>query len=120
MTLLLDADDISGLFELPDALEAVRSGLLEQANGDVQLPPRMTIDTASGHGWLRIMPAILNRTQVMGFKAMHSTPGKGVRYLVTLIDLMSGQVLALLDADRVTQVRTAATGAIGTDLLARP
>jgi len=83
------------------------------------VPQRITIDSTAGFGWLRVMPAILNGLGVMGYKAMHSTPRVGVRYLVALYDLRSGALLAQMDADWLTQLRTSATAGLGTDLLAR-
>jgi ornithine cyclodeaminase/alanine dehydrogenase-like protein (mu-crystallin family) len=65
-----------------------------------------------------MMPAILNGSNVMGFKAMHSTPGVGVGYYVALYDLPSGELLAEMDADWLTAQRTAATAALGLDMLA--
>jgi ornithine cyclodeaminase/alanine dehydrogenase-like protein (mu-crystallin family) len=79
----------------------------------VQVPPRSTVDSSFGFGWLRTMPAILNGSKVMGFKAMHSTPGVGVGYFVDLYDLPSGELLATMDADWLTAQRTAAVAAIG-------
>lgn len=120
MTLILQADEVADLLTLDEVREAVRLGMMEQAGGHVQLPTRLTIDAASGHGWMRLMPAILNQSKVMGFKAMHSTPGVGVRYVVMLYDLESGALLAVIDADWLTSRRTAATAALGVDVLARP
>jgi ornithine cyclodeaminase/alanine dehydrogenase-like protein (mu-crystallin family) len=119
VTLLLRHADVEGLLSLDEVIEALRAGLREQAEGLAQVPPRTTIDSASRQGWLRVMPVILNGSGLMGFKAMHATPGVGVRYLVACYDLPSGQLLALIDADWLTQVRTACTAAIGTDVLAR-
>jgi ornithine cyclodeaminase/alanine dehydrogenase-like protein (mu-crystallin family) len=119
VTLLLRHADIQGLLSLDEVIEALREGLNEQADGLAQVPPRTTIDSSSKRGWLRVMPVILNGSGVMGFKAMHSTPGVGVRYLVAIYELASGELLSLVDADWLTQARTASTAAIGTDLLAR-
>ena len=120
VTLLLKHEEVVDLLTLDETIAAVRAGLVEQAAGEVQVPPRTTTDAASGHGWLRLMPAILNRSGLMGYKAMHSTPGVGVRYLVALYDLKSGELLAQMDADWLTSRRTAATAAVATDVLARP
>jgi ornithine cyclodeaminase/alanine dehydrogenase len=118
--MLLRHDDVVALLTPEDAIEAGRAALAEQAAGLVQLPPRTTTDSLAGYGWLRLMPVILNGAGLMGYKAMHSTPGEGVRYLIALCDLRTGVVLALVDADWLTSRRTAATAAIATDLLARP
>jgi ornithine cyclodeaminase/alanine dehydrogenase-like protein (mu-crystallin family) len=117
VTLLLRHDDVVDLLTLDEVIDAVRAGLAEQARGTVQLPPRITIDSGAGHGWLRLMPVIMDGAGFMGYKAMHSTPGVGVRYVVSLIDLHSGEVVALVDADWLTSRRTAA---VATDLLASP
>jgi ornithine cyclodeaminase/alanine dehydrogenase-like protein (mu-crystallin family) len=120
VTLLLKHEDVVDLLTLDETIAAVRAGFVEQAAGEVQVPPRTTTDAASGHGWLRLMPAILNGSGLMGYKAMHSTPGVGVRYLVALYDLKTGELLAQMDADWLTSRRTAATAAVATDVLARP
>lgn len=116
--LLLEHDDIAGLLPPEEIIAAVREALLEQSKSLVQVPPRTTIDLSSGFGWLRTMPAILNGSKVMGFKAMHSTPGFRVGYFVDLYDLPTGELLAMMDADWLTAQRTAATAAIGADMLA--
>lgn len=119
MTLILHHDEVVGVLAPREIVEVVRSGFEEQAEGAVQVPPRTTIDSTSGHGWLRVMPAILNRSGVMGFKAMHSTPGVGVGYYVALYDLPTGELLAQIDADWLTAQRTAATAAVAIDVMAR-
>ncbi len=119
MALLLKHEEIVGLLKVDEVIQTIRSGLVEQGQGQVQLPPRTTIDSTSGHGWLRLMPAILNGSGLMGYKAMHSTPGVGVRYMVALYDLTTGELLAQMDADWITSQRTAAMAAIATDELAR-
>ena len=116
--LLLEHDDVAGLLAPEEIILAVREALLEQSEGLVQVPPRTTVESSSGFGWLRTMPAILNGSKVMGFKAMHATPGVGVGYFVDLYDLPTGELLAMMDADWLTAQRTAATAAIGIDLLA--
>ena len=116
--LLLKHEDIVGLLTPAEIIEILRAALIEQSEGLVQVPARTTVDSSSGHGWLRTMPAILNGSKVMGFKAMHSTPGVGVGYYIALYDLPTGELLSEMDADWVTAQRTAATAAIGVDMLA--
>ena len=65
--LLLTHDDSAGLLAPEEIIEALREALLEQSKGLVQVPPRTTVDSSSGLGWLRTMPAILNGSKVMGF-----------------------------------------------------
>ena len=120
MTLILTHDDVAGILSAAEIIDAVKAGLIEQATGQVKLPPRTTVHAPSERGWLRVMPVILGGSGVMGYKAMNSTPGVGVRYLVALYDLGSGALLAQIDADWLTAQRTAATGALAADILANP
>ena len=119
MTLLLAHEDIEGILAPDEVREAVFAGMLEQGRGQVQVPPRITIDATSGLGWLRLMPTLMNESKLMGFKAMHSTPGVGVRYLVMLYAMDTGELLAQMDADWLTSQRTSATAAIGVATLAK-
>src|SRR5438876_306286 len=55
----------------------------------------------------------------MGFKAMNLAPGHGVRYQVHLYRANSGELLAIMDAQHLTTLRTGATSAVATTRLAR-
>lgn len=120
MTLVLDAKEMEGLLDVGRAIEELRGALGEQARGLVQMPPRQTTDAAGGQNWLRISQAFLNGSDVMGFKAMNRSAGNGMRYLIGLYRISSGELLAVMDANWVTTRRTAATSALGTHLLAPP
>lgn len=118
MTLLLTDEDMEELLNVGDSIAALRSALDEQATGLVQMPTRQTMDALNSHNWLRISTAFLNRADYMGFKSMNRAEGLGMRYLVALYRISSGELVALMDANLLTTHRTAATSAIGTDLLA--
>jgi alanine dehydrogenase len=116
--LLLDGRDMEDLLDVRRAIEEVKSALGEQARGQVQMPARQTTDTQDGHNWLRISQAFLNGSGFMGFKAMNRAAGIGMRYLMGLYRIDTGELLSLMDANSITTRRTAATNAIATDLLA--
>ena len=127
--LILNHQQVHDLLSPDLALAALRSGLTEQAAGRVQMPPRQTTDAGDGAGgldrhtganWLRISSAFLNDSGVMGFKAMNRAAGVGMRYMVGLYDIATGEIRALMDADEITTARTAAVSALGTHLLADP
>ncbi len=105
------------LLSMEEAIRAIERMSLEQSRGEVRLPRRITFDV--GAGWLRVMPAALLGSGVMGFKEMHLTAGAGVRYLINLYDIATGRLLAMMDAGRITSIRTAATSALATRYLAR-
>lgn len=118
MTILLDSVAMSSVLDLQDSINELRSVCEEQSKGRVEMPPRQTTDAQNGMGWLRISMTFLNDSGYMGFKAMNRAPGIGMRYFVGLYDIKTGEFLALMDANDLTTFRTAATNAIGTDLLA--
>jgi ornithine cyclodeaminase/alanine dehydrogenase len=81
------------------------------------LPAR--INMKAGKGWLRVGPVALERSGWAGFKAMNLAPGHGVRYQVHLYEIASGALLAIMDAQHLTTLRTGATSAVATRRLAR-
>jgi alanine dehydrogenase len=113
---ILRHEALASLLGWPEAIAAIRQGLEEQRDRQLIQPRRITFD--SGNGWLRLMPASLPRLGVMGYKAMHLTRGAGVRYVTHLYELASGALLAVMDADWLTALRTAATSAVAIDCLA--
>lgn len=118
MTLLLDGKTLQNVIDVEQSVAELRSACQEQADALVTMPPRQTVDAVGNRGWLRISMAFLNRSGFMGFKAMNRAPGIGMRYLIGLYEIDSGELVAIMDADAITTQRTAATNALGTHLLA--
>jgi alanine dehydrogenase len=113
MTLHLSASDIRELATDEVVIEAARTVLHAESAGRTELPPR--IDTPSGSGFIRAMPAVLD--DVMGIKVMTLAEGFGTRYIVLLYDVASGSLLATFDADELTRLRTAAYTLVAGELL---
>jgi alanine dehydrogenase len=118
MTLLLKHDDVLAAVAMGDAIGAMESAFREEADGGVLLPQR--INVKAGKGWLRVGPVVMEKSGWMGFKAMNLTPGQGVRYQVHLYSVETGALVAVMDAQHLTTLRTGATSAVATRLLARP
>ena len=113
MTLYLNSADVRSLCAQEVAFTAARSVVDAQRSGDYSLPPR--IDTDTSHGFFRVMPAAVDG--YAGVKIMTVAKGAGNRYLLLLYSQVSGDLVAILDADEVTRLRTAATTAVAGDLL---
>jgi alanine dehydrogenase len=118
MTLLLTHDDVRAEVTMHDAIAAMEAGFKEEGEGGALLPARINIK--AGKGWLRVGPVVLEKSGWMGFKAMNLVPGQGVRYQVHLYSVSSGALLAIMDAQHLTTLRTGATSAVATRRLARP
>jgi len=113
VTLYLNSADVRSLCAQEVAFTAARSVVDAQRSGDYSLPPR--IDTDTSHGFFRVMPAAVDG--YAGVKIMTVAKGAGNRYLLLLYSQVSGDLVAILDADEVTRLRTAATTAVAGDLL---
>jgi alanine dehydrogenase len=103
-----------------DVVDELEHKLSRPVDGALELPARLTIDDARTKGFLRLMPVIAYDTGFAGYKAMNFHPEQGVRYMIAMIALSDGELVAMLDADWVTATRTAVTAAIAVRHLARP
>ncbi|MBV9329568.1 MAG: ornithine cyclodeaminase family protein [Chloroflexi bacterium] len=117
MVLLLTHDDVRASASMADAVEAMEIAFKEQGDGCVMQPQRLNV--RAGKGWIRLGPAVLERSGWMGFKAMNLTPGQGVRYQVHLYRVANGELVSIMDAQHLTTLRTGATSAVATRRLAR-
>ena len=118
MTLLLGHEDVRAIVDMGDAIAAMETAFREEGEGGALLPAR--INMKAGKGWLRVGPVALEQSGWAGFKAMNLAPGQGVRYQVHLYKIATGELLAIMDAQHLTTLRTGATSAVATRRLARP
>jgi ornithine cyclodeaminase/alanine dehydrogenase-like protein (mu-crystallin family) len=118
MTLLLSDADVRSAVDmlgLVDHLE--RAFKVEAEAGGMLLPPRTNLNHAEG--FLRVMPVVMPAAGVLGLKMFHGSLERGVRYVVMVCDLDSGEVRAIVDAAYLTAARTGATSGVATRYLAR-
>jgi alanine dehydrogenase len=118
MVRLLTHEQVQSLVSMSDAIECMEAAFREEGEGATLLPAR--INMKAGRGWLRIGPVALEKSGWMGFKAMNLMPGAGVRYQVHLYEIATGALVAIMDAQHLTTLRTGATSAVATRRLARP
>jgi ornithine cyclodeaminase/alanine dehydrogenase len=116
VTILLTHEDVRSVVDMADAIAAMEAAFLEEGEGRALAPPR--INMKAGAGWLRVGPVALDRSGWMGFKAMNLAPGRGVRYQVHLYRIETGELLAIMDAQHLTTLRTGATSVVATRRLA--
>ena len=118
MTLLLTHDDVIASVTMAQAIETMEGAFKEEGEGGIILPPRTNM--AVDGGWLRVGPVAMPRSGWMGLKAMNLVAGVGLRYQVHLYAIATGELLAIMDAQHLTTLRTGATSAVATRLMARP
>ena len=116
MTLWLSDADVRLAVDMGRMVETIEKVLLEEHEGSITMPPRVNL--MRGDTFLRLMPAYLQDSGLMGYKTFHGSMAKGVRYLIVLIRESDGEILALVDAAYLTAARTGATSGVATRYLA--
>lgn len=111
MTLVLSDAEVRQACEMSALVDAVERALEIEARGGVQLVPRINFGVEDG--FFRLMPAVIEELDVMGFKAFDAKFPEA-RYLVALFRPSTGELDCLLDAAYLTAARTGATTGVAT------
>jgi alanine dehydrogenase len=99
-----------------DVNNAVEAAFAEHGRGNIQMPPKVYITFP--HGDFRTMPAYLPALNIAGVKVVNVhplNPAKGlptVMALTVILDVDTGRAIALLNATKLTNMRTGAAGAV--------
>ncbi len=95
---------------------AVESAFADHGRGQVQMPPKVYITLPDGD--FRTMPAYLPSLGIAGVKIVNvhpGNPGRGlptVMALTVILDIGTGKPVAVINATRLTDMRTGAAGAV--------
>ena len=123
--LVLAGHHVRELLPYRECADVMREALAELARGQIQQPLRTVVRPRDAAGFMGLMPAY-SPGAGYGLKAICITPGNPAigkdahQGGVLLFDVRTGEPLALVNASAVTEIRTAATSAVATGLLARP
>lgn len=117
MALLLTESDVKSLLTMPMAIQAVEDSFLRLANGSALVHSRQRLRLPS-KSYLHYMAAADGVSGYMGLK-IYTSSGKGLRFLVTLFSVETGELVALIEADFLGQMRTGAASGVATRFLAR-
>ncbi len=109
--------DVRDLLTMELAADAVEAGFRKMALEEAFTMPRSRCQT--DHAMLHVLPAACKTMGVIGFKAYVTTKARQT-FHVTLYDGKTGELLALIQADWLGQIRTGAASAVATKHLARP
>ncbi|HYJ25720.1 MAG TPA: ornithine cyclodeaminase family protein [Acidimicrobiia bacterium] len=112
---ILDAADVDQLIDDEMVLDAIRR-LFSLPTGPEGIGLGR-IDLTHPKGWLRSLPAFVAGEDLLGFKVLHRTSGVGMRYTIYVHRLSTGELIGVVDALEITNLRTGAVSALATDLL---
>ena len=117
MTLHISEAEVQQLLTMPMALEAVEEISRKEAAGGVIVHPRRRFELHSG-GFFHYMAAADYTAGFLAMKQYTFVRGK-IRFLVPLYEIASGDLLAVIEADYMGQLRTGAASGVATKYLAR-
>lgn len=116
---LLTAEEIDGLAEPAEIVDAVREGYRQRGEG-APARPRTRLKGQDPPGMLTGYTAILPETGTMGGYMYSAGFGaKDAWFLLPLFDAETGEALALVDGSSINPVKTGAASAVAVDDLAR-
>src|ERR1700751_4111532 len=116
--LTLSDDQVRELARPEEVITAIRAAFTRNYASTLQMPVRTSLNLGEG-GVLLLMPAFDSALGAAGVKTVTVTKASGVNASYELIDPVSGLSLLRMQANYMTDLRTAATSAVATDLLAR-
>lgn len=115
--LFLTESEVRELLTMELAIEAVEDGFRRLATGEAMNVPRRRARTPGVI--LHTMSAACAAYGLVGFKAYTTSRG-GNRFHVVLYDGSGGEMVAVIEADWLGQVRTGAASGVATQFMARP
>ena len=117
MTLHINEAEVRQLLTMPMAIAAVEEVSRKQAEGTVTVHPRRRFELPD-HGFFHYMAALDSAAGFVAMKQYTYVKGK-LCFLVPLYSTSTGELLALIEADYMGQLRTGAASGVATKYLAR-
>ncbi len=117
MPLYLKEDDVARLLDMRDCIEAVEEAFRQHGARAADFRPRARARIEGG--MLHVLPAASAPWGRMAAK-VYATTRRGAHFIALLFDGRSSELLAVIEADRLGQIRTGAATAVATRHLAAP
>ena len=113
--------DTEKSIDIKEVNRAIETAFADHARGVVQMPPKVYITLPEGD--FRTMPAYLPSLSLAGVKIVNVHPGNPAHGLPTvmaltiILDIATGTPVAILNATKLTDMRTGAAGAVAAKYL---
>src|SRR5260370_3393877 len=118
MTLHISEAEVGSVLTMSMAIDGVEEISRKQASGEVIVHPRRRFELPSS-GFFHYMAAADFKAGYVAMKQYTYVRGK-IRFLVPLYEVATGDLVALIEADYMGQLRTGAASGVATKYLARP
>ncbi len=110
MAVMLGFEALQGVIGTRDAITLLEEALTHEAAGRTVVSPKFVTDFQSGA--MRMLFAADYQAGYCATKAYHNIQGAGTRYVVSLYRLQDGELLAVLDGQLITDLRTGAASGV--------
>jgi ornithine cyclodeaminase/alanine dehydrogenase-like protein (mu-crystallin family) len=117
LALYLTEADVAGLLTIEDALEAVEGSFRRLAAGGVENRPRYRMGLSGGV--MAVMAAADTELGKAGLKTYAAFGYDDVRFVVLLFETTRAELVAVIEANRLGQLRTGAASGVAAKHLAR-
>ncbi|MHB8162772.1 MAG: Rossmann-fold NAD(P)-binding domain-containing protein [Methanoregula sp.] len=113
--------DTEKSIDIREVNRAIETAFADHGRGRVQMPPKVYITLPEGD--FRTMPAYLPSLSLAGVKVVNvhtGNPSRGlptVMALTVILDIATGEPVAILNATKLTNMRTGAAGAVAAKYL---
>ena len=107
---MLGFEALQGVIGMREAITLLEEALAHEAAGRTVVSPKFVTDFESGA--MRMLFAADYQAGYCATKAYHSIQGAGTRYVVSLYRLQDGELLAVLDGQLITDLRTGAASGV--------
>lgn len=104
MAVVLDYATMDGALAMPEVIDLLERALAHEAAGDTAVSQKYITEFKGGS--MRMLVAADHAAGYLATKAYHVIEKAGVRYVVTLYRLQDGELLAWLDGQLITDLRT--------------
>ena len=117
MALLISEDDVRVLLDMPTTLEAVEDSFRLQAAGEGWSQPRRRLELPD-RVFLNYMVGADRKGGWMGAK-LYSVAHGSAQFIILLYRVATGELVALIEADFLGQMRTGAASGVATKYMSR-
>ena len=122
---ILNKKQINKMVAMNEAIEAMKTAFVQLSNGEAIIPTRLSTDIPEKNATSLVMPAYSLDSPYYIVKVVsvnYSNPQKGLPLLhssVQVFDASKGNMVATLDGESVTAIRTGAVSGLATGILAK-
>ncbi len=110
----INEEEVRSNLTMKDTIDAIREAFEEYRAGRASSNTR--VRTFSEGSVLNTMPASMEKYHILGHKT-YSASRNGARFVVTLFDSRNNDLIAIVEANRLGQMRTGAVTAYATSIL---